>query len=168
MRFKCSTCDQWHTGIPGWGWRYPFAYHKIPEEQRTKRCYLTDDLCAIDNRQFLICGLLELRVVASSDVLSLQVWAEVDRASWFHYQDLIGVAARGQFGPYAGRLDSTIPTYPDTYGFSVSLVVRDAGIRPLVQLATIDHPLFAEQQAGVEVARIAQLYDFFEHGKSDA
>ena len=168
MRFKCSSCDEWHTGIPGWGWRYPFAYHQVPEAERDRRCYLTDDLCVVDDRQFLITGLLEIPVIDSADVVSLRVWVSVQRKDWFEYQDLIGQASRDKCGPYTGQLDSTIPTYPDTFELGTSLIVRNDGIRPLVQLNPCEHPLWYEQRSGMELSRVARLYSFFEHRNADA
>jgi hypothetical protein len=168
MRFECSSCDQWHNTIPAWGWRIPFAYHAIPEGQRERRCYLTDDLCVVDDQQFLITGVLEIPVIGTSELVSLRVWVSVSRVDWFEYQDLFGQKSRSHFGPYTGRLDSTIPTYPDTFEMSVSLEIRDDGIRPLVHVAPSDHPLYGEQSSGMDVARVARLYRFFEHRDGDA
>ena len=168
MRFKCSSCDQWHSSIPAWGWRYPFPYHAVPEKERNERCYLTDDLCVIDDEQFLVTGILEISIVESSDSVSLQVWVAVNRRDWFEYQELIGESNRSSFGPYRGKLDSTIPTYPDTYHLPVSIEVRDKGLRPLVTILPSENPLYSEQKDGATVERVARLYRFFEHGDHDA
>lgn len=162
-RFKCASCDQWHEGIPSWGWNFPPKYFLVPEDQRKKRCFLTEDLCVVDDTAFFVCGCLEFPVVASSEILSLRVWLFVRESDFFTFQKLIGVANRSDKGPFEGILSVPIPTYPETMGLRVSIHMRDDGIRPYVALVPTDHPIYAEQTNGVGAERIQALYDYFEH-----
>lgn len=164
-RFKCASCDQWHEGIPGWGWNFPPKYFFVPKEEREERCFLTEDLCVVDDAAFFVCGCLELPVVNSEEILSFRVWLFVSNDDFFTFQDLIGVAARADRGPFEGVLSVPIPTYPETMGLPVSIHMRDDGVRPNVLIARSDHPLYAEQINGVGADRIQALYDYFEHGR---
>lgn len=165
-RFKCASCDSWHEGIPGWGWKYPFHYHSVPESERAARCFLTSDLCVVDDTAFYICGCLELPIPGSTDIVSFRVWVSLGESDWFEFQDLIGVSKRSYTGPYFGWLDSTIPIYPDTYKMTCVVHIRDDGIRPFIELEPTDHPLSVDQREGVSQERVQALYDFFEHHRS--
>lgn len=166
FRFTCSTCEKEHVGIPAWGWNYPLSYFLVPEPERERRCFLTSDLCVVDNEKFYVCGCLELPVADTDDVLSLRVWVSVEERDFVEYQDLLGVQSRSDHGPYRGRLEAPIPTYPDTGEMTVALRVRDNGIRPLVQMEPTDHPLFTEQHEGASDRRVIALYDYFMHQRS--
>jgi len=165
-RFKCATCNEWDEGIPGWGWNYPPHYHVIPSAERDKRCFLTTDLCVVDDEAFYICGCLEFPVVESTDIMSLRVWVSLSEKNFLEFQKLIGVPQRSSYGPYFGWLCVPIPTYPDTMHLKTKVHIRDKGIRPYVELEPTDHPLAVEQREGVSAERIQALYDFFEHGHS--
>ena len=153
-------------GIPAWGWDYPLGYFIVPEDEREERCFLTSDLCVVDDEAFYISGCLEIPVNGTDDVLSLRVWVSVPEDAFMLYQELLGVQIRSSHGPYRGRLEAAIPTYPDTGDLMVSLQVRDSGIRPLVQLEPTDHPLYLEQSAGASDQRVIALYDYFMHPRA--
>lgn len=167
-RFKCASCDEWHEGIPGWGWKYPIDYSVIPEAEREERCFLTTDLCVVDDRDFFVCGCLELPVAGSDDMVSLRVWLSVNETDFFAFQDLIGVERRSHNGSYFGWLRVSIPTYPDTMNLKTTIHIRDHGIRPYIEVQPTDHPMALEQRQGVGPERIQALYDHFQHvlGKS--
>lgn len=168
FRFRCVTCEQWHTGIAGWGWNYPPEYWLIPEHEREQRGFLTTDLCVVDDKRFFVCGCIELPVLGLPDQLSLRVWLEVSEPDFFAFQSLVGIAKRSQHGPFTGRLTVAIPTYEDTDHLLVRLMIRDDGTRPYVQVLSDSHPLALDQQSGVPVARVERLYRHFEHGPTDA
>ena len=80
-RFRCASCDEWHEGFPGWGWEYPPHYHSVPAEEREDRCFLTTDLCVVDDSAYYVCGCLELPVIGSAEILSLRVWVSLSNTS---------------------------------------------------------------------------------------
>lgn len=164
-RFKCASCNEWHEGIPGWGWNYPPEYFLVPPEQREERCFLTTDLCVVDDKSFYICGCLELPVAGSDDILSLRVWVSLSKENFFKFQHLLGVEHRSHNGPYFGWLSAPIPTYPETINLKTMVHIRDHGTRPYIELEPTDHPLSVEQRHGVGTERVQALYDYFEHRK---
>ena len=42
--------------------RWPTYYLMVPAAEREQRCWLTDDLCVIDQKQFFIYGSLEVPI----------------------------------------------------------------------------------------------------------
>ena len=89
-RFKCSSCDQWHEGIPGWGWKLPIEYFTVPEAEREERCFTTTDLCVVDHEKFFVCGCYEAPVQESSEILSLRVWVQLSKHDFMEFQTLLG------------------------------------------------------------------------------
>lgn len=162
-RFKCVSCNEWHEGIPGWGWNYPPEYFVVPPDERDARCFLTADLCIVDDKSFYACGCLELPVIGTSEILSFRVWVSLSEKSFLEFQDLLQIEHRSHNGPYFGWLCVPIPTYPDTMSLKTMVHIRDHGIRPYIELEPTEHPLALEQRHGVSPERIQALYDFFEH-----
>ncbi|MGN6520949.1 MAG: DUF2199 domain-containing protein [Dokdonella sp.] len=166
FRFWCSTCEEEHVGIPAWGWDDPLGYFMVPEQEREERCFLTSDLCVVDDEAFYIRGCLEIPINGTDDLLSLGVWVSVSESAFMEYQDLLGAQTRSSHGPYTGRLEAAISTYSDTGDLMVSLQVRDKSIRPLIQLEPSDHPLYLEQNEGASDQRVVALYDHFMHPRA--
>jgi hypothetical protein len=168
FRFKCASCGEWHTGIPGWGWNYTSEYSEVPQEERETRCFLTTDLCVVDHRRYFVCGCIEAPVRGFEEILSLRVWLEVTKVDFFRFQSLIGVKQRAKHGPFTGRLSVSIPTFEETDQLPVDIVIRNDGIRPYVRVLSETHQLAFEQNTAVPVERVQALYNHFEHGRAEA
>ena len=162
LRFKCSNCDQWHEGVPGWAYPFPMVYFDVPESEREERCYLSDDLCVVDDQRFFVRGCIDLPVCEHSDVLVIGAWVEVSEEDFFEFQDLLGVEKREMFGPYSGKLSAAIPTYENTEGLKVSVLLKDGGTRPSLRLETPAHRLTIEQRGGLPMERLQSIYTHFE------
>jgi hypothetical protein len=50
--FKCTSCDEIHEGMPGFGAPAPLSFYEIPEQERERRCDLGSDDCVIDEAFF--------------------------------------------------------------------------------------------------------------------
>jgi hypothetical protein len=51
--FICSTCGQWHAGLPlDSAFNSPFYWNLIDKNERSKRGFLNSDFCTIDEREF--------------------------------------------------------------------------------------------------------------------
>ena len=162
VKFLCTSCGNEHVGIPGWSYPFPMPYFDVPEAEREVRCYLSSDLCVVDDSRFFIRGCLEVPLNGYTDCLVIGAWSEVVEEDFFEYQDLLGVEKRAEYGPYKGTLSAAIPTYADTEGLPVSLVVVDNGIRPAVRLESADHPLALAQREGLSLERVQAFYTYFE------
>jgi hypothetical protein len=166
MRFKCKSCDQWHVGLPGWSYPFPMPYFDVPEPERRERCYLTSEMCVVDDERFFVRGNLVVPIADGPDTLTIGVWVEISDDDFFEYQDLLEVKARRSHGPYQGQLSAAIPTYPITEGLSVAVHINDDGIRPNVVILDSTHDLGRDQKQGLALDRIQQIYAYFERGRT--
>jgi hypothetical protein len=77
FRFKCSSCGEWHEGMPTFGADAPLYFYAIPEQEREARCVLTSDTCSIDQEFFFVRGCLEIPVEGAMEPFVWGVWASV-------------------------------------------------------------------------------------------
>jgi hypothetical protein len=163
--FRCDACGSEHAGMPTFGFSFPIDYMDVPEQERTQRTFLTEDLCVIDDKAYFVRGCLELPVHGTADPFVWGVWLSVGEDDFFDFQDLLGVESRAQHAPMEGRLASPPGPYPDSTHLGARLLFRDSGLRPLVQLHPANHPLVREQREGISKARLAEIYDYMVHRK---
>ena len=167
VRFKCKNCDEWHVGVPGWGYPFPMPYWDVPELERSERCFLTSDLCVVDDQRFFVRGCLDLPIAGYADVLVIGAWVEIGDESFFEYQDLIDLPTRSKYGPYEGTLSAALPTYDGTEGLRVAVVVNDSGTRPSIVIEDSEHQLGADQKNGLSIERIQSIYSYFERRRAE-
>ncbi len=142
-------------------------YFDVPDIERESRCYLSEDLCAVDDERFFIRGCLDLPVRGYSDVLTIGVWVEVEKNDMLEYQELLDVEERDIYGPYPGKLSAPIPTYESSEGIKVELSINN-GIRPSVLVVGETHPLYNEQKLGLPIERLQSIYAYFERRRAPA
>jgi len=163
MNFKCACCDEMIEGVPTFGWNFPIAYLDVPEEKRNE-VYLTEDLCAIENlcvigdEHFFIKGCIDIPVIGHDDSFMWGVWVKVSEDDFYEYQDLLGVEKRSGHGPYSGYLSAYIDLYPPIENLKVIMHIRDNGTRPYIEIKAKEHPLTIEQQNGITLVRVGEIY----------
>ena len=70
FRFKCSSCDEWHEGMPAFAAAAPHYFYSIPPEERDARCDLTPDTCIVDDEFFFVRGSLDIPVAGADEPFS--------------------------------------------------------------------------------------------------
>jgi hypothetical protein len=157
FRFKCSTCDKVHEGMPTFGAKAPISYFEVPEDEREERCDLGSDDCVIDKKFFFVRGCLDIPVDGEADPFSWGVWVSLSEESYLKWIDYFGEAKRSHVGPFFGWLNAWLSPYPDTVNLKTRVHLRDDGIRPYIELEPTDHPLAIEQREGISVERVAEI-----------
>ena len=56
--------------------------------------------------------------------------------------------------PILGELASQLEPYPQTSGLAVNLIIQEVGFAPKVEIIETDHPLFFEQESGINMDRV--------------
>jgi hypothetical protein len=163
MRFSCSKCGEVHEGVPGFGWDYPVSYIAVPVAERSSRCALTSDTCAIDDAQFFVRGCLEIPVHGETDPFVWGVWASVSRSSFAQFLGVYDASKRSEVGPFFGWLESHIWLYPDTINLKSRVHLRDHGVRPFIELQPTEHPLAREQKEGLDARRVIEIFEAMAH-----
>jgi hypothetical protein len=166
--FQCRTCNEFHEGIPTFGWDYPIQYLDIPDDERSQRCELTSDTCVIDEKWFFVRGSIEIPVHGVDAPFIWGVWVSLSEKSFKQFLESYGAKDRNDQGPFFGWLCSYIGDYPDTLNLKTMVHLRNEGLRPYIELEQTDHPLALEQRNGIPMARVAQIYEARLHGNQDA
>jgi len=154
--------------MPTFSWDYPIQYLEIPEEERPERCELTSDTCVIDAKWFFVRGCIEIPVYGVNDPFIWGVWVSLSEQSFNRFLELYDVENREDEAPFFGWLCTHIADYPDTINLKTMVHLRNEGLRPYIELEPTDHPLAREQRDGIEMARVAAIYEARVHVNNDA
>lgn len=158
FQFKCPACDEVHKGMPSFAARAPMSYFAIPEAERASRCRLGTDDCVIDESTFFVLGALDIKVHGEQEPFSWGVWVSLSRSSYEQWKWCYDADKRAHIGPFAGWLNATLKSYPDTMNLKVRMHLLDDKLRPFIELEPGDHPLAIEQRDGITVDRVAEIY----------
>jgi hypothetical protein len=158
MPYKCSICGKEHDQVMDLAFQKPEDYFRVPERLRNWKIKLTSDLCTIDNRVFLIRGVLPIPVMDNPQGFRWGVWAAVDKASFRRYKELWNVDGTNE-PTFAGTLANVFPIYPETYGLELDVQLHTAKERPSYHLRPSDHLLYAEQKDGITMARVHEILE---------
>lgn len=163
FRYVCRTCGETHEGLPDLVFDAPFYYSTVPEAERAQRCFLTTDLCSIDDSDFFIRGVLEMPIQGATGTFAWGVWSSVSEKNFRLYQRFREGGDHSSHGPFPGWLSSRIPDYPDTLKLLVRAHLQEAGARPRIQLAPADHPLAFEQREGIRMEKLQGILTRHRH-----
>lgn len=165
--FICRVCGQHHPELPmSFGTEAPAVYFAIPEDERTARCELTEEVCVVDDREFFIRGCLEIPVVDGPQPFVWGVWTSLSHASMQRMGQIWDRPGREGEPPCFGWLCTSLPLYPDTLQLKTRVHIRPLGQRPFVELEQNDHPLAIEQRTGITLDRVRQIAGQLLHGET--
>lgn len=159
MRWRCSVCGDEHDGLPlDWAYEKP-AYWEGP---RSDEDFLTADLCSWTaddaTRHWFIRGVLHVPVPELDDTLRYGVWSSLSRESFERVRELWDDPARTDEPAYFGWLSNSLPGYPETLSLKLHVITDSLDLRPRFVLHDDDHPLIREQQEGITIDRILDLF----------
>lgn len=158
--YKCSTCEEFHEGLPfSYGSPAPALWFEIPEDERDDRVLLSSDQCVIDEEHFFILGQLEIPVLdAENDLFSWNVWVSLSEKKFVRMSELWETDGRESEPPYFGWLSTALPCYPEpTLNLKTNVHTRPVGQRPFIELEPGDHPLAIEQARGITMRRVQEI-----------
>lgn len=165
FRFKCTSCNEWHEGMPTFGAQAPLHYYFVPEHERNKRCVLESDTCIVDQQHFFVRGCLDIPVHGHSEPFSYGVWVSLSKPSFDQFVALYDAPVRSHIGPFFGWLSAAVALYPETENLKTRVHLRDNLDRPFIELEPTNHPLAVEQRNGITVVRVAEIFAHYEHGQ---
>ncbi len=157
IRYRCGSCARIHEGLPDIVFDAPHYYYSVPESERAERCYLTSDLCIIDNQDYFVRCLLEIPIVGMEERFGWGIWCSLSEANFRTYQATYNDPDQSRIGPFFGWFSSRLPSYDDTLLLKCSVVPQDGGSRPHVFLEPSEHPLSREQRHGMSIERAIGL-----------
>lgn len=156
--FQCSTCGEWHEGMPALSAQAPTYYYSIPEDERGSRCFLDTDICVVDEEFYFLRSNLLIPVEGLETSFMWGIWVSVSKANFADYFDHYDSPERNQLGPYFGWLSSILSAYPDTENLKTLVHLQVPGTRPRIEMEPTDHPLAVEQRNGITQDRLKEIY----------
>ncbi|HLY99826.1 MAG TPA: DUF2199 domain-containing protein [Candidatus Angelobacter sp.] len=157
--FFCATCREFHPGLPfSYAADAPDSYVQLKEDERERRAVLGSDQCIIDEKQFFLRGLVELRIIGSTDIFLWGVWASILEKDFDEISEYWETSGREKLiGPYKGRINNALSEYPNTFNLKCTIRIQPVGARPLFYIDEPEHPLAQEQRAGISLHRVQQI-----------
>ncbi len=158
-RFTCSRCGESHDLPMSFVFGAPVYWYGIPEDERSYRALLDEDLCVIDNKHFFIKGRIRIPVHESTHHFVWVAWVSLSETSFKRAVAAWEQSGREEEPPYFGWLSSEVPGYPSTRNLKTLVHTCPLGERPEVELEPTDHPLAREQREGVSLARVQEMIE---------
>jgi hypothetical protein len=152
MGYYCSDCGKYHREIPmNYGAQSPIAYLNLLDKSVAE---LTQDVCIIEEKKFFIKGQIKIKVEGKEEPFSWNVWIEISKDDFEEEQEYWTEENRFLRKPYAGILDTALNCYPNTIGLKVTVQTQKIGLIPDVTIDETNHPLFFEQENGIDMSRV--------------
>jgi hypothetical protein len=170
LRWKCSSCDQWHTGpCLDFGFSEPYYWSKDCEKasrwsnllpraiKKPSATFLDTDYCSIEGQSFFVRGLIRLPIIGAAEFFEWGVWGSLSQEN---FEKLLGMdkdPKRVELPPMFSWLSSQISDYPDTLGLKMYAHIQELGMRPHFRLEPTDHPLAREYYHGIAPERVKEI-----------
>jgi hypothetical protein len=127
---------------------------------------LGQEQCVIKDEHFFVRGRLVSPVTGAAPGTEFDwgVRVSLSRDSFARALSLRAAPGREREEPYFGWLSTELPLYqPSTLSLKTRVRMQAVGQRPLIELEPTDHPLAAEQRAGITLARAQEVTETLLH-----
>ncbi len=163
FQYKCTQCEDLHTGFPVVRFLRPEVCLAIPKEKRSSREEITDNVCILDGEHHFVRCDLEIPVIGTRETLTLSVWGTLSEANFRLYELHRDDSDRARLGPFFSWLSSRLDTdeYPDTLNLACRMLIREPGKHPLLVVQSEDHHLARDQQNGIPFAKALRIVQPF-------
>jgi hypothetical protein len=165
LRWKCGSCDEWHTGLcldfgydspHYWRNEYGKAIDDIDKNNRPAT-FLTEDLCVIEDKDFFVRGIINIPIFGTAEEFRWGVWGSLSRENFETLLAMNDDPARKELQPMFSWLSTDISDYPETLNIKMYVHIQPPGLRPTFELQPSDHPLSQEYCNGITPTRIHEI-----------
>jgi hypothetical protein len=151
FRYKCSSCNELHEGLPDVTFANPDAYDAMTEAERMEQALIDEDFCIIDgNRYFLRC-LAEAPIKGFKESFGWGVWCELEWRPFKKVWELYGFEEPIEPLTFSARLANKLRHYDDTLDLACEVSLLDDGMRPHLQVTDKRHDFARHQEEGMEI-----------------
>lgn len=170
LRWKCHTCEEWHTGpCLDFGYDAPDCWSEVHEEasrraellprwsKNRRRTFLDADYCAINSEDFFVRGLIHLPIVGTGESFRWGIWGSLSRDNFETLLKTKDDPKRVELAPMFSWLSTQIPEYPNTTNLKMYAHIQEPGIRPNFELEPTDHPLAQEYHKGITPDQVKEI-----------
>jgi len=170
LRWKCGSCEEWHTGpCLDFGYDEPYYWSKENEKasrrarlmpdwgKKHPKTFLDENFCAIEDHDFFVRGLIHLPIFGSAETFCWGVWGSLSRDSFERLLRMNDDPKRTELPPMFSWLSNQIPEYPNTLNLKMYAHIQEPGQRPHFELQPTNHPLAQQYHHGITPARVKEL-----------
>jgi hypothetical protein len=170
LRWKCGTCDEWHTGpCLDFGCDAPYYWTKEHEKsariagllprwsKKRRKTFLDPDFCAIEDHDFFVRGLVHLPIIGAAETFRWGVWGSLSRTNFEKLLEMNDDPGRTELPPMFSWLSTQLPEYPDTLSLKMYARIQEPGDRPHFRLELTEHPLAQEYHFGITPERVREI-----------
>jgi hypothetical protein len=165
----CVSCGKRHFGIFDLGFDRPSIWSDAMDLKPNRDDFLgghfiSDDLCVYHGKNYFVRCVLEIPILGlKKGRFGYGVWSSLSRQNFQSYVLNFDKGPQTNEGPWFGWFSNSLKGYPQTLELKCDVFPQANGNRPLIQLQQSDHPLFIEQQEGISIDRLFEIYRFNGH-----
>ena len=168
LRWKCFSCDEWHTG-PCLDFSYDAPYYwrndaeSVTGESETfgdyefPKSFIDEDICILNGEQFFVRGTIHLPIIGTAETFRWGVWGSLSRASFEKLMAMYEDPKRAELDPMFSWLSSQIEEYENTLSLKMYAHIQEPNQRPNFELEPTDHPLSQEYHHGITPERVKEI-----------
>jgi hypothetical protein len=170
LRWKCGSCDEWHSGpCLDFGVHSPYYWSQENEKasrrlrlfpswsKKRNKTFLDQDYCAINDESFFVRGLIHLPIIGAAETFRWGVWGSLSRENFNKLREMDDNPSRTELPAMFSWLSSQLPEYPDTLNLKMYAHIQEPSMRPHFFLELTDHPLSQEYHHGISPVRIKEI-----------
>jgi hypothetical protein len=170
LRWKCGSCDEWHSGpCRDFGVDSPYYWSQENEKasrrlklfpswsKKRNKTFLDQDYCAINDESFFVRGLIHLPIIGAAETFRWGVWGSLSRENFNKLRKMDSNPSRTELPAMFSWLSSQLPEYPDTLNLKMYAHIQEPGMRPHFFLELTDHPLSQEYHHGITPERVKEI-----------
>jgi hypothetical protein len=140
------------------GWTNPITGGTCRRKDETSASSLLLIPAFIDNEDFFIRGVIEIRVHEYPEVFGVGVWVSQKRENFYKYLENFNSA---DIGPFFGWLCNRINYYAEDTRLLKTFAYFRKGLRPSIVLEETDHPLSIDQRDGITLDKAWEIAHFY-------
>jgi hypothetical protein len=170
LRWKCGSCDEWHTGpCLDFGYSEPYYWGRdcekasrftnlIPRKlKKPSKTFLDLDYCSIKGESFFVRGVIHLPIIGTIETFRWGVWGSLSSQNFRALLSAEVDTKCVEFSTMFSWLSSQIPEYPDTLNLKMHAHIQKDKMRPHFELESSDHPLAQEYHHGIAPERVREI-----------
>jgi hypothetical protein len=167
FRWKCYSCEEWHTGpcldfcydAPAyWGDGVERTSQSRPlNVEELPNSFLDEDLCIVDGEYHFVRGLIQLPIIGTAETFRWGVWGSLSKKNFVKLLSQFDDPKRVELEPMFSWLSNEIDEYEDTLSLKMYAHIREPGEVPLFELEQTDHQLSREYHHGITPTRVKDI-----------
>lgn len=151
--FKCPTCGETHDELPAIGFKAPYHYEILSENDKNEIAELSDDFCVIsypDQIDRFIRTVLSIQVNDACENLEYGIWVSVSENTFNEYKSNFNKDSEPK--TYFGMICNEIIDYEEsTLNLHVNIETRNEGLRPEIIPHNAEHKLVSDWENGITI-----------------